>query len=277
MPPGRTAAALLGCSVLSGTSDAVRANARCESLVPKTLDVVPSRSPQAVHTLQLPFLIDKDIIEIGTRGGDGMQCFARVAKTATAIELRPHYCELLRLRAQALPRPFSVECQDYRKTERPLDADVFLFWMGSTREDIETICSLAGMRNIRAGAHIMTLIDHQDKADVMKLRRFAGLNASVGAQWAHFEVDEIQQCLQAWNTSEMFKYKARTFMWTGCRVPMPGCVASQAQADRMNAELNTPAAAKAFAAKRCVRAKGSWSIVYVPLLQAAEKLKCIAG
>ena len=108
MPRGRAAAALLGCSVLSDTSDAVRANARCESLVPKTLDVVPSRSPQAVHTLQLPFLIDKDIIEIGTRGGDGMQCFARVAKTAIAIELRPHYCELLRSRAQALQRPFSV-------------------------------------------------------------------------------------------------------------------------------------------------------------------------
>ena len=141
--------------------------------------------------------------------------------------------------------------------------------------DLKTICSLAGKHGIRAGAHIMTLVDHQDKTDhAVKTHRLAALNASIGAQWAHVEVDERQQCLQAWNTSEMFQYKAGTFAWTGCHVPMPGCVGSQAQADGLNAEMRTPAAAKAVAATRCVRAKGSFSVVYVPLLQAAAKLKC---
>ena len=91
-----------------------------------TRHLTEPRSPQAVHTLQLPYLVNKDIIEIGTRGGDGIQCFAHVAKTATAIELRPHYCKRSRARARMLRRPFDVKCKDYN-TVHTLDADVFLF------------------------------------------------------------------------------------------------------------------------------------------------------
>ena len=43
-----------------------------------------------------------DVVEIGTHGGDGMNCFAQVAKSAVAIELDPRPCELLRERAKLL-------------------------------------------------------------------------------------------------------------------------------------------------------------------------------
>ena len=245
----------------------------CEDLVPHTADVAPSRSPQAVHTQQLKYIVGKDIIELGTRAGDGIQCFAQVAKSATAVELRPHYCELMRERAKQLTRPFTVECKDY-KLVKPLDADVFMHWMGVTVLDVKVICSLAGKKSIRAGAHIMTLIDHQDKAQHMLFQRlnqsFPAADARV--QWSHVDVDERQQCLRAWNSSEMFRYAHGTRMWVGCPFHMAGCVASQAEADRMNLELNTPKAAKQIAAERCKRATGRWSILYAPLQHAAAKL-----
>jgi len=89
-------------------------------------------------------------------------------------------------------------------------------------------------------------------------------------------VDEEQQCLQAWNTSEMFKYKSGSYSWTGCpsHITIPGCVASQKKADRMNEEFNTETRKKTIAAKRCKRAIGTMGIVYAPLRDTAMKLGC---
>ena len=74
----------------------------CVELVPQPVDVVPIRSAQAVHSVLATRFRRKDIVEIGTRNGDGMDCFARVAHSAVAIEVDATYCLKLRERARTL-------------------------------------------------------------------------------------------------------------------------------------------------------------------------------
>lgn len=95
------------------------------------VDVTPIRSPQAVHTAMLKHVAGRDLVEIGTRNGDGMTCFSRVARSALAVELSRPYCDHLNRRSaeeQRAGRPsWTVLCQDYRSAAR-LDADVFTWW-----------------------------------------------------------------------------------------------------------------------------------------------------
>ena len=85
------------------------------SVVP--VDTSPIRSPQAVHTALAQRFAGRSIVEIGTRNGDGMACFARVARSAVAIELSQPYCAKLQVRAAALReqqnRGFNVSCGSY--------------------------------------------------------------------------------------------------------------------------------------------------------------------
>ena len=72
-------------------------------------------------------------MEIGTRNGDGMACFAQVASRSIAVEIVPSYCDWLRtlsIREQNRTggRGFEVLCQDYRSLD--LSAiEVFTWWM----------------------------------------------------------------------------------------------------------------------------------------------------
>ena len=92
----------------------------CSALVPSPVDAAPIRSPQAVHTALLRHFADREVIEIGTRNGDGMACFSQHTRNATAINLDPKYCDVLRQRSEVLRqaggRGFEVLCSDYRKT-----------------------------------------------------------------------------------------------------------------------------------------------------------------
>ena len=48
------------------------------------VDPSPIRSPQVVHSVMAnEFFAGKSVVEIGTRNGDGIACFARVASTTT--------------------------------------------------------------------------------------------------------------------------------------------------------------------------------------------------
>ena len=50
----------------------------CQRLVPSPMDTSPIRSPQAVHGLLATYFFAKHLVEVGTRTGDGMACFAQV-------------------------------------------------------------------------------------------------------------------------------------------------------------------------------------------------------
>jgi len=102
----------------------------CAQLV-EPLDSSPNRSPQAVHDALLPLFAAKEVVEVGTHAGDGLTCFAQVAKRATAIECALRDCTKLRARAAAQRKAglqgFDVVCSDYRIAP-PIDADVFTWW-----------------------------------------------------------------------------------------------------------------------------------------------------
>eukprot|EP00908_Phaeocystis_cordata_P009518 Transcript_20298.p1 GENE.Transcript_20298~~Transcript_20298.p1 ORF type:complete len:313 (-),score=79.32 Transcript_20298:968-1906(-) len=101
----------------------------CTQLV-RPRDASPIRSPQNIHSWLSARFTGLDIVEIGTRDGDGMACFAQTARAAVAVEIEKRYCEILRRRAARLVRRgtgnFSVVCQDYRTAR--LDGDVFTWW-----------------------------------------------------------------------------------------------------------------------------------------------------
>ena len=110
----------------------------CEELVPNPLDAPPIRSPQRVHTLLATQIFSgKEIVEIGTRNGDGMGCFAIHARKATAIEYSKPYCISLENRSRALAktnpehfgksRAYEVACSDYRQGG-VLDGDYITWW-----------------------------------------------------------------------------------------------------------------------------------------------------
>ena len=71
----------------------------CSQLVATLVDRSPQRSPQAVHSVLAARFRGLDVVEIGTNSGDGMNCFAQVARSATAIEVDPRPCRLLRERS----------------------------------------------------------------------------------------------------------------------------------------------------------------------------------
>ena len=75
---------------------------RCQVAVPHTIDEYPIRSPQTVHSAIAALVKNKDIVEIGTRNGDGMACFAQHARRSIAIEMAPDYCRKLEQRSAAL-------------------------------------------------------------------------------------------------------------------------------------------------------------------------------
>ena len=72
----------------------------------------------------------KDIAEIGTRNGDGMNCFARVTKAAYAIEMHPEYCRKLEVRAADLKAQgfagYKVHCKKYQ--DGTPDVDIYTWW-----------------------------------------------------------------------------------------------------------------------------------------------------
>ena len=148
----------------------------CSSLVPP-IDPSPIRSPQAVHTAMLPYIAGKELLEIGTRNGDGMMCFARFAKSAVAVEMDLPYCAKLRQRSTVLmhttSRNFSTRCARYQD-DTP-DADVYTWWQAVPRLRNEAVLSHLGLLQregrIRASAEAVVLFDESHGPDLSSLRR----------------------------------------------------------------------------------------------------------
>ena len=142
------------------------------SLLVKPVDVSPIRSPQALHTALLPLFKNKDLVEIGTRNGDGMECFAHVTKSAKAIEYHDSYCQKLRIRNATLfshtGKHFSVVCKDYRLAGA-LDADYILWWHERPQLVDPTmlvhVSNEARQGRLRRGARVVVLSDQQSRED----------------------------------------------------------------------------------------------------------------
>ena len=208
----------------------------CASLVPNPVDYSPKRSPQAIHTALLPKFAGKEIVEIGTRNGDGMACFARVAMHAKAVEIDEEACHKLHNRSIALGREiggtpeeaFSVICGGYSRLHArgprrrppwwqfpslwwrdPLDADIVTWWQnpaknpGLSFENTDVLRELSAMQRlgtIRSSAVAVFLFDAKYKPDVIDLRRY-----QPAAEWhtrVHF--DEFATCCERGHRAEEY-------------------------------------------------------------------------
>ena len=86
------------------------------------VDPSPIRSPQVVHSVMAnEFFAGKSVVEIGTRNGDGIACFARVASSTTAIEMDTRYCAKLEARARS-ETPFRVLCAEFGTSPQKLSS-----------------------------------------------------------------------------------------------------------------------------------------------------------
>ena len=151
----------------------------CETFVPKPSDSSPIRSPQAVHTAMLAFLVGKEVVEIGTRKGDGMRCFARVASRAFAVEMDKSYCAFLGDQSLKLSREhrgasFKVLCGDYRLVQG-LDGDVITWWQQDpflrNFAILNSLRSMLDAGRIRRTAKAIFLLDPKYPVDVQDHRR----------------------------------------------------------------------------------------------------------
>lgn len=173
----------------------------CSVIVSSPVDGTPIRSPQDVHTSLLPHFVGKEVIEIGTRNGDGMSCFCKYAKKATAVELATHYCGKLRERSDALKQAggngFEVLCSDYRKAPN-LDADIFTWWQEPphlrNHAALESLLGFVLAKKVRSTAIAAMVFDpkfHMDAADYKIYRKYA---VGEGAWADTVPVDEFDLC-----------------------------------------------------------------------------------
>ena len=191
----------------------------------QAVDISPIRSPQAVHSYLASRFFGRDIVEIGTRNGDGIDCFARLARTATAVELDPTYCTLLRTRASSLASShnssFAVRCGDYRNAS--LDADAITWWEQLPLTDGGALQHLRREQQagrVRADAEAVLLFDPAWPDDVESWSR---LHPYLGWQ-ALIPYDERSQCearqlvVSAVDASETCTRAAGTFVVAGVPV-----------------------------------------------------------
>ncbi|KAL1515780.1 hypothetical protein AB1Y20_002396 [Prymnesium parvum] len=185
-------------SLLLALPAAAMPGANCSQLVPHPVDTAPFRSPQAVHSALASRFAGQDIVELGTRRGDGMACFAAVARRAVAVEMDPKYCRWLQARQDRLAAPrFGVSCRDYRKAEADVDGDIITWWQQPPHlidgAVLRSLRRLQHQGTIRASAQAVVLFDTKFQAD---LKSFAYLNRSRGwIQWSEqVPFDERQLC-----------------------------------------------------------------------------------
>ena len=192
---------MLGClltiSAAGGTID-------CSSVV-SPIDTPPIRSPLAVHTALARRISGKRVVEIGTRNGDGMDCFARVSSKATAVEMSVPYCKRLRRRARALRASgtgdFKVVCKAYQNAT-PADADIVTWWQQAPHlQNEDVLLRLRTMQQqgfLRSSAQAIIIFDEGWPND---MKSFARLRPE--ATWVErVPFDETALCFRMLNGTQ---------------------------------------------------------------------------
>lgn len=153
---------------------APRAPPNCSQSV-DTVDRYPVRSPQDVHSAIADIVRGHDVVEIGTRNGDSIMCFAQFASSATAIEFDAKYCEKLRRRSEsgvastnetARKLLFATRCARFQDVY--VDGDYFTWW--SEGPHLTNVAALMHLRrgqilhHIRANATALVVLSNGEEA-----------------------------------------------------------------------------------------------------------------
>ena len=161
--------------------------------------------PAFVHTAVARRISGKRLVEIGTRNGDGMECFARVSSKAVAVEMSVPYCKRLRRRARALRASgtgdFKVVCQAYQNAT-PADADIITWWQQAPHlQNEEVLLRLRAMQQqglLRSSAQAIVIFDEGWPND---MKSFARLRPE--ATWVErVPFDETALCFRMLNGTQ---------------------------------------------------------------------------
>ena len=140
--------------------------------------------------------------EIGTRNGDGMACFARVAASAAAYEISPKYCTHLRELSARLAADhganFTIHCADYRR-HSGLDADVITWWAEEpVLKNLNVLRALKGqmkLGRLRASAQAVMIFDPRWPPDLRDYRMLLeGTHAAKPSWTEDVQVEEGALC-----------------------------------------------------------------------------------
>lgn len=170
---------------------------------------VPYRSPLISHTFIANLSVQKEVIEIGTRTGQALRCYSKIAKKTTAVEVQPEYCTYLR----KIPK-VDIRCPvDAFRLTRELDADVVSFWIDPRRDLrlLHYLIHLKQQKAIRESAKFVSLIDHSIPEYRIKMRAYT--NSSLRTFLKSITVldfDERQDC------ETNMKTRKATY-WVNCR------------------------------------------------------------
>ena len=247
----------------------------CSQLVAPTVDRSPQRSPQAVHSVLAARFRGLDVVEIGTHGGDGMNCFAQVARSATAIEVDPRPCRLLRERSASLVAQgrgnYSVVCDTYQRSA--LDADVYTWWREHPLTNDGILHDLQRLQRagqLRAGARAYPLFDHKWPSDMASWARL-----SPWATW-HANVS-FDECADSWGAVRSVVNGVRPCAHPACcPATCPACHARTRQPARaplsprpvtlptFRRQMLWPSTRHRSDAKRCT---GIFTVAEVPIAQ----------
>ena len=153
---------------------------------------------------------DRTIAEIGTRNGDGMQCFSQVASTALAIEMQPSYCEKLRGRLAKLKargaRGYEVVCDKFEQVdpERFRGVELIHWWVGGNLNAmlLQTAMALHARGVLGANAEVVINFDQRWGNDIQNWR---GLQPM--ARWSHkIDFDECDACTRRYPLHRQDRY-----------------------------------------------------------------------
>ena len=153
-----------------------RKNIDCKISVPRPIDSAPIRSPQEVHSIIATKVLNRTIVEIGTRNGDGMACFSKFASSASAIEYDEKYCQKLEQRATRERLPFEVQCQDFNLAD--LDADFITWWQQQPLTNLAALARLKQLKclgKVRPFAEAILIFDTKwprDMDDFLELKQW---------------------------------------------------------------------------------------------------------
>ena len=174
---------------------------------------------QEVHSVISRHVAGRSLVEIGTRNGDGMVCFARVARSAMAIEMDPKYCKRLEQRAKPtmFAKPtFTIMCDNYQK--HSLDAEVFTWWQQLPElKNEEVLQHLRGQQeagSIRADAEAILLFELGYPDDMRSYHVLRNLT-----RWSEtVRFDEMALCKTRWNKPWFHKRSHGSFRVIGVRI-----------------------------------------------------------
>ena len=170
----------------------------CARIVPDITDPVPVRSPLVVLSALAKIFRHKDVVEVGTRNGDSITCFAHAAKSATGIEMVQDYCKQLDIRSAKLKaaggKGFRVECSMFQQAKSLGDADYITFWLGGDRRNLPILAHLHAMQArgeiVRPNTEAVIAFDLRSGMDILSYNYW-----SKHAAWTQLvPFDECSHC-----------------------------------------------------------------------------------